>query len=572
LEDDGSGNTVDFLGDFGSVGAPGSELAFGLDAGEALVDQLNLDAGGVGDLLAESDGAVRRHAALAAHVEWETDEIARYSFGFCQLGELLQDDFAAAGVQMRPRVGQQTQLVGDGDPDAHTAQVDGGNSSHAEGLTPRQAPTISRDYMELRAVRGMKDILPEQSARWRWLEEHFRSIVVRYGYGEVRTPLLEATELFVREIGEGTDVVDKEMYSFERHGDLLTVRPEGTAGSTRAYVQHAVWGKQPVSRWYYIGPMFRAERPAKGRLRQFHQAGCEIYGDAGALCDAEMIAMCTEILAVYGVGDTSVHVNSLGSGDLRARYRDALQAFLLPHKDELSEESQRRVDTNPLRVLDSKSKQDQVVVAEAPSVLDLLNEDDTKHFEDLKRYLDALGVQYVVDTKLVRGLDYYTRTLFELKTTSDELGAQSTLIGGGRYDNMVQSLGGKKAVPGIGFAMGLERILALSQKVEGADGATDRTPDCYLAPMNDAAREKALVLARGLRAEQRYCEVDGRSLSVKAMLRRANSMGSRLCLLLGENELNSGVITVKDLARHEQEEVPFEQLSAAVAKRLGQDG
>ncbi len=421
--------------------------------------------------------------------------------------------------------------------------------------------------MELRAVRGMKDILPEQSVRWRWLEQHFRDIVERYGYGEVRTPLLEATELFVREIGEGTDVVEKEMYSFERHGDHLTVRPEGTAGATRAYVQHAMWGKEPVSRWYYIGPMFRAERPAKGRYRQFHQAGCEIYGDEGPLCDAEMIAMCAEILQTLGVGEVSIHINSLGSGDLRARYRDALLAYLTPHKAALSADSQRRLEHNPLRVLDSKAPEDQAVARGAPSVLELLDEADRAHFDALRRYLDALEVAYVVDAQLVRGLDYYTRTLFELKTASDELGAQSTLIGGGRYDNMVQSLGGKKPVPAIGFAMGIERILSLTEGA-GPEGQL-RPPACYLAPIGDAARARALVIARDLRSMGYACEVDGRGLSVKAMLRRADSMNSRLCLLIGDKELSEGVVTLKDLERHEQEQVALDALAMAVARRLG---
>lgn len=409
----------------------------------------------------------------------------------------------------------------------------------------------------------MKDILPEQTVRWQWLEQQFRSIVERYGYWEVRTPLLEATELFEREIGETTDVVEKEMYSFERHDDRLTVRPEGTAGTARAFVQGKVMNLQPITRWYYIGPMFRAERPAKGRYRQFHQAGCEIYGDEGPLCDAELIAMCAKILKALGVGDVAIHVNSLGSGGIRERYRDALHAFLLPHREALSEDSQRRLHTNPLRVLDSKSKQDQEVVAEAPSVLELLEPEDTEHFEGLKRHLDALGVDYVVDDRLVRGLDYYTRTLFELKTTTDELGAQSTLIGGGRYDNMVQNLGHKKGVPAIGFAMGLERILALAGETGELPG-----PSCYFVPMTEPAQVRALVLAERLRDAGIYCEVDGRGTSVKSMMRRADSMNSRVCLLLGEDELAADKITVKDLAAGEQEEVAQDQLLLAVRARL----
>ncbi|MEQ9317770.1 MAG: histidine--tRNA ligase, partial [Polyangiaceae bacterium] len=321
--------------------------------------------------------------------------------------------------------------------------------------------------------------------------------------------------------------------------------------------------QQPITRWYYIGPMFRAERPAKGRYRQFHQAGCEIYGDPGPLCDAELIAMCGKILGALGVPNVAIHVNSLGSGGIRERYRDALADFLLPHKAALSEDSQRRLDTNPLRVLDSKSKQDQEVVADAPSVLELLDEEDTAHFDGVKRHLAALGVDYVVDDRLVRGLDYYTRTLFELKITSDELGAQSTLIGGGRYDNMVQSLGHKKGVPAIGFAMGLERILAMV----GETGPLP-APRCYFAPMTGPAEVRCLVLAERLRDAGIYCEVDARGTSVKSMMRRADSMDSRLCLLLGEDELAAEKITVKDLHAGEQEEVAQDQLLTAVQTRL----
>lgn len=422
--------------------------------------------------------------------------------------------------------------------------------------------------MEFRAVRGMKDILPEQSVRWQQLEATFREIVERYGFGEVRTPTIEATELFVREIGAGTDVVDKEMYSFERHDDRLTVRPEGTAGATRAYVQGTVYAREPVSRWYYIGPMFRAERPAKGRYRQFHQAGCEIYGDAGPLCDAELIDMCATIVRAVGIDDFVIHINSLGSGDLRQRYRDALVAYFTPQQDALSEESQRRLSTNPMRILDSKSKQDQAVAAGAPDVVGLLSDDDREHFDQLRRYLDALAVPYVVDPKLVRGLDYYTRTLFELKTTSGELGAQDALLGGGRYDNMVESLGGKKGVPGIGFAMGLERILTLT---EGNVAAAK--PLAYLAPLGDAERVEAIKIGKQLRDAGHYCEVDGRGLSVKAMLRRANHLGARYALILGEDEFAKGEITVKDLGEHTQERVPLDGiLQRCVQGAAGSDG
>jgi len=420
--------------------------------------------------------------------------------------------------------------------------------------------------MDFRAVRGMKDILPEQAAGWQRLEQHFRMVVERYGFGEVRTPLIEHTELFVREIGEDTDVVSKEMYAFERHGDGLTVRPEGTAGATRAYVQHAVAGREPVSRWYYIGPMFRAERPAKGRYRQFHQAGCEIYGDAGPVCDAELIDMCAAIVRGLGISAFQIHLNTIGSGPTRARYREALSSYFEPHRDALSEDSRRRLETNPLRILDSKSKQDQELAADAPSVVDVLEADDSAHFDALRRYLDVLQLPYVVDPKLVRGLDYYTRTLFELKITSGELGAQDALLGGGRYDNMVANLGGKRPVPAIGFAMGLERVLSLMEQTSTTPG-----PACYFAPMIEAARPVALSLAKQLRERGWYCEVDGRGASVKSMLRRANTMNSRLAVLIGEQELEQNTLTVKDLAQREQRQVPMDNLIEVLSEQLSGD-
>lgn len=418
--------------------------------------------------------------------------------------------------------------------------------------------------MAIRAVRGMHDILPEEAVRWQWLESQFREVVERYGFGEVRTPLLEDTALFVKEIGENTDVVEKEMYSFERHRDHLTVRPEGTASAARAYVQHSVSGREPMSRWYYIGPMFRAERPAKGRYRQFHQAGCEIYGDEGPVCDAELIELCAAILTTLGIVDYTIHINSLGSGDTRSRYRDALLAYFRPRLSELSELSQQRLEKNPLRILDSKSPQDQAVAAGAPSVLDILDEADTAHFEGLKRYLEALGVPFEVDTSLVRGLDYYTRTLFEVKTAAGDLGAQNTIIGGGRYDNMVQNLGHKKPVPAIGFAMGLERLLSIVEPP-----VEQRTPDCYLAPMLEEARPVALSVAQQLRRAGLHCEVDGRGQSVKSMLRRANTMNSRTCILIGESELEAKQLTVKDLAAKTQQQIAFDEAVPNIVALLG---
>lgn len=416
--------------------------------------------------------------------------------------------------------------------------------------------------MDLRAVRGMNDILPEQVHRWHQLEADFRSHAEVYGYAEVRTPLLEHTSLFSRQMGETTDVVEKEMYSFERHQELLTVRPEGTAGAARAYVEHGMHAKEPVTRWYYLGPMFRGERPAKGRYRQFYQAGCEVYGDPGPLCDAEMIEFLASFLRRVGVEGVSVHVNSLGSAGTRGRYRDELLKFFTPLRERLSEDSQRRLEKNPLRILDSKDPRDQEAAQGAPSILDLLDDEDQAHWSGFLRYLDVLGVPYVVDRSLVRGLDYYTRTLFEVKTTAGDLGAQNTLVGGGRYDNMVEGLGGPK-VPAIGFAMGMERLLTVIPEGQGRRG-----PRCYIAPMGQRAAERGLLLARELRAFGLSVELDGRGARLKPMLRRADGLGARLCLILGDSEVERGVVTVKDLAGHTQEEIPLEGAARVLADRV----
>jgi histidyl-tRNA synthetase len=407
----------------------------------------------------------------------------------------------------------------------------------------------------------MNDILPEEALRWHHLEAAFRGHAELHGYAEARTPIVEHTNLFARQIGETTDVVEKEMYSFERHSEQLTLRPEGTAGTARAYVEHNIHAKEPVSRWYYLGPMFRGERPAKGRYRQFYQAGCEHFGDPGPLCDAEMIDFVASFLRKIGISDIAIHVSSLGSAGARAKYRDALLDYLTPHRDKLSEDSQRRLDKNPLRILDSKDPRDREISVGAPSILQLLDDADTAHWKSVLHYLDVLGVPYTVDPTLVRGLDYYTRTLFEVRATSADLGAQSTLCGGGRYDNMVEGLGGPK-VPAIGFAMGLERLLASTNIAPGK-----KAPACYLAPLGQEGADKALLLARELRALGVMAEVDGRGGKLKAMIRRADSVGARLCVILGDAEVARGVVAVKDLAGHVQDEIPLDGAARILADR-----
>jgi len=416
--------------------------------------------------------------------------------------------------------------------------------------------------MNLRAVKGMNDILPDEIGRWHRLESAFRALVELYGYKEVRPPLLESTSLFVRSIGEVTDIVEKEMFSFVHHDDPITLRPEGTAGVARAYIEHNVAAREPITRWYYLGAMFRSERPQKGRYRQFHQAGCEVFGDAGPAVDAEMIDMLVRLLEGLGIKQVSAKVNTLGTAGTRARFREALVAYLTPRASELGEDSQRRLTTNPLRILDSKNPRDIAIVADAPSLLDVLDDEDRAHFDTLCGYLDQLGTPYVRAPRLVRGLDYYTRTVFELHEEGGMLGAQNTVGGGGRYDRMVHELGGPE-VPAIGFALGLERlILAMGESAERAAASV------AIAPMGEAGTVAALLIAQALRGYGIPTDVDGRRGSLKSMLRRANATGATYCIIVGEAELASGKVQVKNLAAHTQEDLARADVARILADRI----
>lgn len=414
----------------------------------------------------------------------------------------------------------------------------------------------------IRGVKGMHDVLPDEVGRWQRIEAAFARAAGLYGFREVRTPYVEPTGLFVRTIGETTDVVEKEMYSFKHHDDELTLRPEGTAGAARAFVEHKVWTKQPITRWWYLGPMFRGERPAKGRYRQFYQAGCEIFGDAGPGCDAELIDMLVGFLKDIGVTDAEVLVNSLGGSDARKNYREALKQWLLPHASKLSPESQRRLETNPLRILDSKNEGDQTILRDAPTILEHLSEDDKKHFDGLRSLLDRLGTPYRVEPRLVRGLDYYTRTLFEIQGAKDKLGAQSALLGGGRYDNMIEQLGGP-ATPAIGFAAGIERLLIAAEPQ-----VDNRIVDVLVAPIGEKALGPALEIAREVRRGGVSAEVDMRGGSIKSMLRRANDLGARLAMILGDSELEKGVVQLKDLVGKAQDDVPRGQAVGSAIDRI----
>ncbi len=414
----------------------------------------------------------------------------------------------------------------------------------------------------LRAVKGMNDVLPEEIGRWQEVERIYARMMSLHGFREVRTPHLEPTLLFTRAIGEATDVVEKEMYSFEHHGDALTLRPEGTASAARAYVEHTVYAREPVTRWWYAGPMFRAERPQRGRYRQFYQLGAEVFGDEGPGADAEIIDMLVSFLGALKVPGVEVLVNSLGGAGTRDRHRDALVRYLTPRAESLSEDSRRRLQTNPLRILDSKSERDKEAVRDAPPIHDFLDAADREHFDKLKRCLDELGTPYKVDAGLVRGLDYYTRTLFEIKGAPEKLGAGSTLVGGGRYDAMVAGLGGPE-VPALGFAAGLERLLIASE-LEAAASVVD----AVVAPLGDAASTAALKLARDLRRQGVRCEADTRGGSLKSQLRRANALGACVVLILGDSEIAEGVVQVKDLEARTQDRMAPDQAVRTVAARV----
>jgi histidyl-tRNA synthetase len=417
------------------------------------------------------------------------------------------------------------------------------------------------------AIRGMNDILPGESALWQGLEATVREVLAAYGYREIRLPIVEKTELFARSIGEVTDIVEKEMYTFaDRNGESLTLRPEGTAGCARACIEHGLLHHQTQRLWY-AGPMFRYEKPQKGRYRQFHQVGAEAYGMVGPDIDAELICLTARLWRQLGIGDVALQLNSLGSSAARAAYRDRLVAYFETRRAELDKDSQRRLATNPLRILDSKNPAMRAVVADAPVLLDHLDAESQAHFEELRALLDAAGIAYAINPRLVRGLDYYCKTVFEWVT--DTLGAQGTICAGGRYDGLLEQLDGP-ATPGVGFAMGLERLVAMLAAA-GPPGA-DAHPHAYLIMVGDAAQQRGLALAERLRDQlpalrlQMNCGGGG----FKAQFRRADHSGARFALILGEDEVRAGAIAIKPLrdARGEQLTLPHDQAAAHLRAAL----
>ncbi len=420
----------------------------------------------------------------------------------------------------------------------------------------------------IQAIRGMNDCLPQDTPLWQYLEQVLRSTVASFGYSEIRFPIVEMTELFKRSIGEVTDIVEKEMYTFDdRNGDSLTLRPEGTACCVRAGNEHGLLYNQEQRLWY-LGPMFRHERPQKGRYRQFHQFGLEAFGIASSDIDAEVIILTARLWQQLGLAPyVSLQLNSLGSNEARATYRDALVAYLEQHKAQLDEDSLRRMHSNPLRVLDSKNPALTDILSGAPQLSDYLDTDSSDHFSQLQRRLDAAGIAYTINPRLVRGLDYYNKTVFEWVTT--ELGSQGTVCAGGRYDGLVEQLGGK-ATPAVGFALGMERLILLLQTLQLVS-LPETTADIYIMPMGETAELAAITIAEQLRSELTAKRVilhcGGGNL--KKQMKRADKSGAELGLILGADELERGEITLKWLRQDKpQHTLPLAELPQLLAAMI----
>jgi len=410
---------------------------------------------------------------------------------------------------------------------------------------------------QIQAIRGTRDILPAEVSYWQRLEATAREILKGAVYQEIRTPIFEQTDLFERGIGEATDVVGKEMYTFTDRGDRsLTLRPEGTAGVVRALIEHGLYIQGGVQRLWYTGPMFRYERPQAGRQRQFHQLGVEVLGSSDPRADAEVITIACDILQTLGLKNLHLDINSVGNQEDRQRYRQALVDYLTPYQDELDPDSQDRLQRNPLRILDSKDKRTQEIAQDAPSILDYLSPPSQQHFEQVQQLLGNLGIEYQLNPRLVRGLDYYTHTAFEI--ISDDLGAQATVCGGGRYDGLVKQLGGPDT-PAVGWAIGLERLILLLQQLQAPP-----VPelDFYLISKGEVAEAQALVLAQKLRRAGFSVDLDLSASGFKKQFTRADKSGAVACLILGDEEANQQTVKLKWMASKQQSAIAQTELLA----------
>ena len=423
--------------------------------------------------------------------------------------------------------------------------------------------------MKLQKPKGTQDILPGDSAKWQYVENVARETFKKYNYGEIRTPMFEHYEVSSRSGGDTTDIVTKEMYDFHDKGDRhITLRPEGTAPVVRSYVENKLFApevQKPV-KVYYIGSMFRYERPQAGRLREFHQLGVECFGSKNPATDVETIAMAYQLFNTLGIKDVTLHLNSLGNTDSRLAYRQALIDYLTPMRESLSKDSQRRLEENPLRVLDSKEKEDKVAVENAPSILDYLDEESQAHFDEVRTMLDSLNIPYVIDTNMVRGLDYYNHTIFEFITTIDK--SELTICAGGRYDSLVEYFGGPETA-GFGFGLGLERLLLVLDK-QGIELPVEESLDVYIAVLGSGANGKALELVQAIRYQGFKAERDYLGRKIKAQFKSADTFKAKTVITLGESEVESGQVNVKNNATREEVTVSFEELTTNFATVLKQ--
>ena len=417
--------------------------------------------------------------------------------------------------------------------------------------------------MSIAAIKGMNDILPGEVETWQFLEQSAHEVFSIYGFSEIRTPIPEKTELFCRSIGETTDIVEKEMYTFsDKSENSLTLRPEGTAPVMRSFIQNRLYNLDSISKLYYMGPMFRYERPQKGRYRQFHQIGVEVIGVEDPKIDAQVLAMLHQYFNRIGIDSVSLQVNSLGCSECRPVYRQQLINYLESRLDKLCPECQRRYRTNPLRVLDCKVQRCREAIVDAPSVIEYLCAACNDHFTQVKKYLTALHVPFSINSRMVRGLDYYVRTTFELVT--DQLGSQNAVAAGGRYDGLVESLGGP-ALPGIGFAIGLERLVLMKGKQRSVPTALQ----LFIAALGKEAAEQAFVLMSRLQAGGVCVEMDYRGKSLKAQMRRANKLNAVFTLILGDEELQSGQAQLKNMADSSQSTIALDTLVEVLTEKFG---
>lgn len=407
------------------------------------------------------------------------------------------------------------------------------------------------------APKGTKDMLPEQAYKWHYVEEKFADICRKYGFKEIRTPMFEHTEVFQRGIGDTTDVVQKEMYTFNDHaGRSITLKPEGTSGAVRAFIEHKQYAEVQPTKYYYDTDCFRYEKPQSGRLRHFHQFGIEVFGTSNMLADAEVICLANDFLTDLGVKEIELRINSVGCPECRAKYRQALKDFIKPRYDELCGTCKDRYERNPMRILDCKSEICQGIVKDAPRMLDYLCDDCRQAFEELKTNLTSMGIGYTIDPNIVRGLDYYTKTAFEFVTT--KIGAQGTVCGGGRYDHLIEELGGPP-IPGVGFGLGIERLLLLMDANE-AYFPEDQGVEVFIAVMGERAKAFGLKLCREMRQKGIVAEMDTLARNIKGQFKYADRLNARYTLVIGDNELDKGVVSLKDMAASSQREVAIEDI------------